>query len=161
MDTIGPTTNHSTGRADHPLAFEVTSAERSRLGRPSSFLNEKERKQALNLQLCSPSEAASEMPPYLNFQLQNNSPTFARSYILTSRIPFRSASAPRPASGLRVLCGLSVSNSGVIAASEMPPLPKLPTTNNSKFEIRNSQTSVTLFLNMLLRSVGSALLPAQ
>jgi len=46
MQTIGPTTNHSTGRDDHPLAFEVTSAERSRLGRPSSFLDGKERKQA-------------------------------------------------------------------------------------------------------------------
>jgi len=46
MGTIVPTTNHSTGRDDHPLAFEVTSAERSRLGRPSSFLNGKEREQA-------------------------------------------------------------------------------------------------------------------
>jgi hypothetical protein len=61
MGTIGPTTNHNTGRDDHPLAFEVTSAERSRLGRPSSFLNGKERKF---------SEAASEMPPYLSLQLQ-------------------------------------------------------------------------------------------
>ena len=43
------------GTDDRPLAFEVTSAERSRLGRPSSFLNGKERKQALNLQRCSPS----------------------------------------------------------------------------------------------------------
>jgi len=46
------TPNHSTGRDDHPLAFEVTSAERSRLGRPSSFLNGKERKQAFNIQRC-------------------------------------------------------------------------------------------------------------
>ncbi len=46
MGTIGPTTNHSTGTDDRPLAFEVTSAERSRPGRPSSFLNGKERKQA-------------------------------------------------------------------------------------------------------------------
>ncbi len=61
MGTIGPTTNQSTGKDDHPLAFEVTSAERSRLGRPSSFLNGKERKL---------SEASSEMPPYLSFQLQ-------------------------------------------------------------------------------------------
>jgi hypothetical protein len=89
MGTIGPTTNHSTGRDDHPLAFEVTSAERSRLGRPSSFLNGKERKQALNLRRCSPSEAASEMPPYLSFEIQNDIPTFTLSYILTFRIPFR------------------------------------------------------------------------
>jgi len=90
MGTIGPTTNHSTGRDDHPLAFEVTSAERSRLGRPSSFLNGKERKQAFNLQLCSLSKAASEMPPYLSFQVQNNILTFSLSYILTFRIPFAS-----------------------------------------------------------------------
>ena len=83
MGTIGPTTNHSTGRDDHPLAFEVTSAERSRLGRPSSFLNGKERKQAFNIQLCSPSEAASEMPPYLSFQLQNNILTFALLHLRT------------------------------------------------------------------------------
>ena len=37
--------NHSIGTDDHLLAFEVTSAERSRFGRPSSFLNGKERKQ--------------------------------------------------------------------------------------------------------------------
>jgi len=99
MGTIGPTTNHSTGRDDHPLAFEVTSAERSRLGRPSSFLNGKERKQALNLRRCSPSEAASEPPPYLSFQLRIIILTFALSYILTFAIPSRPASAPRSASG--------------------------------------------------------------
>ena len=43
MGTIGPTTNHSTGTDDHLLAFEVTSAERSRPGRPSYFPDGKER----------------------------------------------------------------------------------------------------------------------
>ena len=44
---IEPLKPKSSGRDDHSLAFEVTSAERIRLGRPSSFLNGKERKQAV------------------------------------------------------------------------------------------------------------------
>jgi len=36
-----------------------------------------------NLQICPPTEAVSERPPYLSFQLQNDILTFALSYILT------------------------------------------------------------------------------
>jgi len=110
-------------------------------GRPRSFPNGKERKQALNLQRCSPSKAVSEMPPYLSFQLQNYILTCALSYILKSGITSRPASVPRPASGLSDLCGLSVSNSRVIAASEMPPYLsfQLQKIRNSKFEILNSK----------------------
>jgi hypothetical protein len=41
---------------------------------------------AFNLQPCSPNEAVSEIPPYLSFQLQNDIPTFALSYVHTSGI---------------------------------------------------------------------------
>ena len=63
------------------------------------------------------------MPPYLNFQLQNDILTFALSYVHTSGIPFRPKRPPklsevyrdRAKEGWRLypvlLSGLSVSNS--------------------------------------------------
>jgi len=91
----------------------------------------------LCLQICMPSEASSEMPPYLSFQLQNYILTFALSYILTltlfaSRVCAPTcpdqrrgrrrgfptfAALPRPASGL------GVSNPRVCPLPSVPSIP--------------------------------------
>ena len=103
------------------MAFEVTSAKRSRLGRLSSFLNGKKRKQALNIQnrplvgrIIRDAPIEPLRPKSLFQPIETIGPTSNHSTQVGRALRARLVEA------LRVQFSTQ-------AASEMPPLPKLPT----------------------------------